>query len=141
MVNSYDSIYSREWGRTRCAIGKALRNRVLIYNNDSPCTSPFSKPEDLNIIDYLPISYYKLYDTSAQIEDNRADIDLITDVNQDISYTLSTENLLVILDISSKQIVCTGKIRSYEQFSNTDVSVKINLIRNQYRFSDLFNMG
>jgi hypothetical protein len=132
-----DSIYTNGWGRTRCS-HKVLRYRTLIFNNDSPCASPFSQPTELQHIGYFPVSGNKIDNKNNKIEDNNAIIDIVCDRTQDLNTIVTTDNKLILIDINVKQIICTGKIRSYDKLSATDASIFISLVRNQYKYSELF---
>ncbi len=132
-----ERIFTSNWSSIRCSF-KSLNIRALVYNNNSPCVSPFSPSINLSVLSYFPVSGYKIENTNEQIEDNKAYIDIIIDKQLDLNVILSTENKLIILDIISKQILCSGKIRGYNKYSCTDANVSISLIRNQYKYSDIF---
>ena len=133
-----DSIYANGWGRIRCS-QKALRYRALIFNNDSPCSSPFLPPTRLQHVAYFPISGSRIETSNNQIEDNKAQIDIVCDPYQDLNTLVTTDNKLIVVDINAKQIICTGKIRSYDKLSDTDASILIALIREQHKYSELYD--
>jgi hypothetical protein len=131
-----DSEYTNNWGITRCAF-KSLRVRSFVFDDESPCNSPFSPPVGINWIDFFPVSNYKINSGSSQIEDNDATISVICDRPQNMNVILAGKKLSLI-DIKNQNILCSGKINGFDMISGTDCEISIKLIRNPYPFDTIF---
>lgn len=131
-----ESKFTNNWQKVRCNF-KFLKHRLLVYNDDSPCASPFVEPTGINWVDWFPVAGYDLDISNAQIEDRKATIEFICEPKQKIVPILGS-NKVILLDMETETIVCSGKIKQIDVQSNTDVIISISMIRNPYSFAAIF---
>jgi hypothetical protein len=131
-----ESKFTTNWQKVRCNF-KFLKKRLLVYNDESPCASPFAEPTGINWIDWFPVAGYNLDISNAQIEDRKATIEFICEPTQKIVSILGS-NKVILLDMDTETIVCSGKIKQVDVQSNTDVIISISMIRNPYSFAAIF---
>lgn len=126
------------WGRARCSMGN-LPQRLAVYNDsNTACTTPFAPPmTTLALIEYFPVSSFKLAIQRGKLDDDIGLVSIVSDPSQNIGKILDG-NKLILLDIDSQHILVSGVIRSWQQFSATDTDINFTSIRTEYKYEQIF---